>query len=281
MAQNLWIAWHVSIIYFTPIGMSNHNLNHLLRDHSILFTDLYVDNYRSFTNESLASVARHYLNDQIQKTKLAQKMLVNNKHDYQMASIMQSTPHTSSLPTSEILTTKETLIYSQLMVELHQIAQTHYSFLYNSHRNEDFHDMSNAQTTNFRRAMLPRPFALSMFKQFAQYFSIYMRRIREQEAHKIHKLEKAFTKIEQVEHKLEHYDQEMEQLDKKMKDLEALLSVWDTKIDEQKTVYKTAVDECRKEEKLIEEMNANLEKLRAAVNIDTHSQVGILFALIV
>jgi chromosome segregation ATPase len=113
-----------------------------------------------------------------------------------------------------------------------------------------------------------------MLKQLAHYFSIYMRRIREQEAHTIHKLARAFAKIEQVEHKLEHYDQEMEQLEQRTRGLEELLATWDARIEEQKGVYKAAVEECRKEEALIEEMGAKLEELRAAVNIDQHSQAN-------
>jgi hypothetical protein len=52
------------------------------------------------------------------------------------------------------------------------------------------------------------------------------------------------------------------------------LATWDARIEEQKGVYKAAVEECRKEEALIEEMGAKLEELRAAVNIDQHSQAN-------
>ncbi len=122
---------------------------------------------------------------------------------------------------------------------------------------------------------MPKPFSVSMFKQMALYFSIYMRRIREYETDKINKLDKAFEKISQVESKLEHYDLETEELNRQMESLEKELLVWDERIESQKAVYKTAVDECRREERLIEEMNADLEKLRSAVNIEGQGQTNV------
>lgn len=75
-----------------------------------------------------------------------------------------------------------------------------------------------------------------------------------------------------MKHKLEHYDFETEELNKKIDNQEKLLKSWDEKIDSQKIIYKTSVDECRLEEKLIEDMNANLERLRTAVNLESQSQ---------
>jgi len=54
--------------------MGPNSLNALLRQHSTLFTDFYIDIYRTFDNEALLGIARFYLNIQTQKTKLAQKM---------------------------------------------------------------------------------------------------------------------------------------------------------------------------------------------------------------
>jgi len=140
-----------------------------------------------------------------------------------------------------------------MIVDFHQIAQEHYAFIYRTHQD---------------KLLLPKPFSVSMFKQMALYHSVYMRRISEHETHRIVQLDKAFKKIAQVESKLEHYDLESDELNRRVASLEQELAVWDERIVTQKAVYKTAVDECRREERLIEEMNANLEKLRAAVNVE-------------
>ena len=53
-----------------------------------------------------------------------------------------------------------------------------------------------------------------------------------------------------------------------MANLEKLLGAWDEKIEKQKSIYQVATIECRKEEKLVEEMSIALEKLKADVNKD-------------
>ena len=50
--------------------------------------------------------------------------------------------------------------------------------------------------------------------------------------------------------------------------MERLLTAWEEKIEKQKVLFQVATDECRKEEKLVEEMSAALEKLKADVNKD-------------
>ena len=198
-------------------------------------------------------------------------MAINKSPNFKMhASEDQVVMSADAQQASECLNAKEIVIFSQMLVNFHLITQQLYKCLFSTNQCEDFYE----PRYDHRKIFMPKCFSVSMFKQMALYFSVYMRRIRENEAHKIQKLDIAFGKIAQVEHKLQHYDLETEDLNKKLMELENKLAVWDEKIEQQKSAYKTAVDEFRKEEKLIEEMNANLEKLRPAVNMESQGQAN-------
>jgi hypothetical protein len=67
----------VHVIISLDSSISPSSLNTLLRRHSTLFTDFYIDIYRPFDNEALLAIARFYLYTQAQKTRLAQKMSIN------------------------------------------------------------------------------------------------------------------------------------------------------------------------------------------------------------
>lgn len=97
-----------------------------------------------------------------------------------------------------------------------------------------------------------------------------MKRIKEQENIKIEKFERVFSKISEVTHKLKVYNSNKLELNKKIDHLQSILDEWDVKISNQKEVYKIAVEECRKEESLVDEMGKALEKLKLDVNKDSH-----------
>ncbi len=131
----------VHVVISVASDMSAHSLGQLLRDHSLLSTDVYVDNYRRLSADAVGSVARHYLARQVQRTRLAQKMLHVGAQDYQMGSLMQqASPAAVSVAADEVLGPSEILVFSQLMVEMHQVAARHYHFVYSSGKNENLYD---------------------------------------------------------------------------------------------------------------------------------------------
>ena len=161
------------------------------------------------------------------------------------------------------LSSKEIQVFSATMVELHQAAYDHYSHLFTAA--QKYHARSIKST------VMPKPFSASMFKQVSLFFRIYMRRFKEQENARIEKFERAFRKIAQVVQKIAGYGGETVQLKLKLSNQEDVLNQWDQRIERQKSTYQTAVDECRKEEKLIEEMSAVLESLRSDVSQDSQN----------
>ncbi len=218
----------------------------MLREHSFLFTDFYIDIYKRLSLETLNSIAHYYLVLQIEENK-ARRLNMNKKYN----------PNEDDSEGQVQLSTKETQIFSGVMVEIHQAAFEYYYNLY-------------GRLKQSGRICMPKPFTVTMFKQIALFFHIYMKKIHDQEALKIDKFKNVFKKIDQVTHRLENFEEIREELLAKIENLDSDLQACDEKVNVQKEKYREAVNDCKIEEKLINDMNMALEQLRKEVNKDNH-----------
>lgn len=229
------------------------DLCNILRLNSTIASEFYLDVYKPLSVEVLNSVARYYLTLQIEENrakKLNRKKFLNRFDD----------------ALEENLSSKEIHLLSSCMVDMHCTACTAYLNPYT--RNKNFNAL--------RPIFMPKPFTVSMFQQVAVYFLIYMRRIKEQESIKIEKFERAFRKIDEVGERLRAYDRERSALNARLEELDRKLKEWDERIERQKDAYRQAVDECKKEEKLVEEMGLALEKLKAEVRYLKNVSLSVL-----
>ena len=226
-----------------------------MREHTILFTDVYVDIYKPFTPEALNLIARNYLTTQFEKPDKDLKRFNQNPRKNSL---------THELTYEPSLKPKEIQYFGSLMVDFHTAALDYYTFLCTTRKS----------TEDYRKTFMPKPFSVSMLKQLSSFFSIYMKRIRENELLETKKLNSTFQKLNEVEKKLENLDTEMGDLDRQLEDLERLLKSWEDKIEMEKQTYKAAVEACRLEEKHVEETNVKLEKLRLDVNVDNQTQAN-------
>jgi DNA-binding Lrp family transcriptional regulator len=205
-----------------------------------IINEFYMDIYKPLRVEVLNSIARYYLTLQIEENrvkKLNTKKYLNRFDD----------------GLEENLTPKELNLLSRCMVDMHCTAREAYLSVYARNK------------TSSSGVFMPKPFTVSMFQQLSVYFLIYMKRIKEQESIKIEKFERAFRKFDEVAERVRGYDREREELLKKLSDLDRSLKGWDERIEKQKDSYRMAVDECKKEEKLVDEMGETLEKLKSEV----------------
>lgn len=206
-------------------------------------TEFYMDVYKPLRVDILNSIARYYLTLQIEENRA--KRLNRKKFLNRFDDVLE-----------ENMPVKDIHLLSSCMVEMHVCARDAYLNTY-------------ARNTNFDvrwPVFMTKPFTVSMFQQLSVYFLIYMRRIKEQETIKIEKFERAFRKIDEVGERLRGYGHEKDVCHKKLDDMDRLLKEWDEMIEKQKEAYRLAVDECKKEEKLVEEMGEALEKLKAEVS---------------
>jgi hypothetical protein len=234
----------VHIIISLESGLSNLELSNLFISHSFLFTEFYIDIYKKFTPEILNSISNYFVILQIEEHKL-KKLNLTKKY-------------TSIDDDDDVsLTPKEIQVYSSTIVEMHLTAFHLYSNMYSKFKNE-------------KHVLMPKPFSVTMFKQIAFFFHLYMKRIRAQELAKIEKLQKVLQKIDQVNHRLENYDHYIEETRKKLRNLNSVLDEWDEKVNKQKENYRKFVTDCKSEEKLIDEMNMALEQLKKEVNNESH-----------
>ena len=233
------IKERVHIVISLESGISQYKLSNLMRAHSILFTDFYVDFYRAFRFDTLNLISREYLSSQIEESRARQL-----KRKYNLLE-----------GENDIFTAKEIQVFSSVMVELHLIAVEHYNHLYNS--KQKFYCKQE-----FSRTFMPKPFNVAMFKQMSVYFRIYMKRIREQVNEKIEKLDLAFNKIKHLEMRLHSIDTSISDAQTKLANLDKIKLAWEEKIEKQKEIYRSAVEDCRQEEKNIAEMGVILERLR-------------------
>ncbi len=241
----------VHLVISLESALSNEDVAHLLRSHSALYSEFYVDIYKKFNIETINSIARFYLALQIEESKVSKLNKKLNRYVFY---------------DDDSLNANEIKAFSSIMVDLHLIASEQYLNIYESTRKRG-PDMKGSSN----RMFMPKPFNVSIFKQLAIYFKIYLRRIKEQENIKLKKLERAFSRINEIASQLKNYDNERIELKKKIENLNNLLSAWDEKIAKQKEVFMTSVEECRKEEKLIEEMNKALEVLKHDINRESTS----------
>lgn len=230
-------------------GLNDYDLFNTIRLNSTLASEFYIDVYKPLEAETLNSIARYYLTLQIEENrakKLNTKKCLNRFDD----------------ALEENLSAREIQLLSGCMVDLHCAAHDLYVRTYAAHK--------SARSSGGGALLLAKPFTVSMFQQLAVFFLIYMRRIKEQETIKIEKFERAFRKIDEVGERLRGYDREREALRRRLAELNARLNEWDEKIERQKDAYRLAVDECKKEEKLVDEMGLALEKLKAEVFKQTY-----------
>ena len=82
------------------------------------------------------------------------------------------------------------------------------------------------------------------------------------DSEKIEKLDLAFKKIKHLETRLHAIDNGIVESQSKLANLDKVKMAWEDKIDKQKDVYRSAVEDCRLEEKNIAEMGLILERLR-------------------
>ncbi|CAF0731757.1 unnamed protein product, partial [Brachionus calyciflorus] len=233
------IQERVHLIISLPSGLSEHDLTDLFKRHSSLYTDFYVDIYKPLNFEILNSIARYYLALQIEENKARKLSRKYNRFE----------------DDEDNLSLKEIQIFSTVMVDLHLTAVESYI---------------NTYKPSLSRLSLPKPFNVSMFKQLSICFLIYMKRIKEQENFKIEKFDRVFDKINQVNEKIKTYDTLRNNLKKNIDDLEKVVEAWDEKISKQKDAFQIAVNECRKEEALVDEMSQALEKLKQDVMKDVN-----------
>ena len=218
-----------------------------------MLTDFYIDVYKPLKLETLNSIARFYLALQIEENKAKRLNKKYGRFD----------------DDEEELIPKEIQLFSSVMADLHLISYQHYLHIFK--RDKRFNAANDSN-----KLFMPKPFTVSMFKQVSLCFRIYMKRIREQETIKIEKFERSFKKIDQVKLEIKGYDIQKEEINKKLENLKKLLGAWDEKIEKQKDVYKIAIEECRKEEKLVDEMSKALEKLKQDVSRDTQDVNNLL-----
>jgi hypothetical protein len=240
------IQERVHVVIGLESGLSSYKLSSLFREHSFLFTDLYIDMYKRLSLETLNSIAHYYLVLQIEENK-ARRLNMNKKYN----------PMEDEADEAVHLSTKETQAFSGVMVEIHQAAFEHYYRMYTKLKESG-------------RVCMPKPFTVTMFKQIALFFQIYMKKIRDQEAIKIAKFANVFRKIDQVTHRLENFEEIRGELVGKIEQLDSSLAECDEKVSAQKEKYRQAANDCKIEEKLINDMSTALEQLRKEVNTDNH-----------
>ncbi len=261
------IQERVHIVISLESCLSADKLAHILQEHSLLFTEFYLDFYKPLKLETINSIARYYLALQNEEAKVRRfnkkyNSHFNNNNEKMIANINNNDEEDEE--EDENLTLNEIHTFSTIMTDLHLIASETYLNIYNT----------NKKLNN--KLFMSKPFSVSIFKQIALYFKIYMKRIKENEQMKIEKFEKTFAKINQVSDKLKNLDNEREEYETKLKSFEKQLSEWDEMINKQKDMYKVVIDECRKEEKLVDEMSKALEKLRADVTNETQDYKNLI-----
>ncbi len=244
--------------------MSTDKLAHILQEHSILFTEFYLDFYKPFKLEIINSIARYYLALQNEEAKVRRFNKKFNSHFNSNNEKTVAKNNNEEDEEDENLTLNEIHTFSTILTDLHLIVSETYLNIYNVNK--------KLNNTLF----MSKPFSVSIFKQIALYFKIYMKRIKENEQMKIEKFEKAFAKIKQVSDKITNLDTEREEYETKLKDYEKQLNEWDEMINKQKDMYKVVIEECRKEEKLVDEMSKALNKLRADVSNDTQDYKNVI-----
>jgi hypothetical protein len=233
----------VHIVLSLDSCISNEKLSKMFRDHSTLFTEFYIDVYRPFKLDTINCIARYYLALQNEEAKVRKFNKKFNSHFINAnpnnnPTMGNSNNHQNNVHVhdeddydedEENLTLSEIHTFSTIMTDLHLIASETYLKSYNLNKSWEGQSI---------KLFMPKPFCVSIFKQIAIYFKVYMKRIKEAEQIKVHKFEKAFQKINQVVDKIKNYDNEKEEYLSQLNTLEKSLSDWDEQIGKQKEQYK-------------------------------------------
>jgi hypothetical protein len=274
----------VHIIISLDSCLSKAALSSLLRQHSTLFIDMYVDTYKPFKTETISSIARYYLALQIEEHRAKQlnkkyhsnsnqnnNNTNNNDLNRSIDNAAMSDDVVAGVPIditsyddSFSLTIREMHSFSTIMSQLHTIAYNEYSILYN------IKNMNG----NKRESMMPKPFSVSMFKQLALYFHIYMKRIKERETIRSKKIKRAMNKVVTVNDKLNNNHLERDDILYKIEKLKEDVADFDRDLEKQKLVYLEKVEDCRKEQLLIDEMTKALDKLKNLTTSESESNIN-------
>lgn len=262
----------VHVVISPSSGLNSVDLANLMRRHSLLYSNFYIDHFERFTPDVLNSIAHYYLVLQIEENR-SRRLNMNKKfntidEENTTRASNQAPAAVEADPINEevSLNSKEIQVFSSLMVDLHQIAYEQYTSLFVKMKQA----LRRGEKTNSSFISLPKPFTVTMFKQIALFFHIYMKRLRDQELIRIDKFQNVFKKLDQVTYRLENFELIKEEWQNKLSEYEKLLEICNDKIDKQKERYRQAVADCKKEEKLIEEMTMALEKLKHDVNNESH-----------
>lgn len=233
------------IILSIKSGLGTNSMFKTFKQVSSLTNEFYIDIFKMIKQENIQSIARTFLTNKLNETGQKdeddfEKLIkcIDNRQRFDKYTFTEE----YSLDFKEIDT------YSLMLSNIHLITYNYYYKLY-----------LNGQVK-------AKPITFYAFKQTVDYFCAYMKTIYFTEKERIKKYEIAFEKLEYVSNEIENYVREIRDLQEKRVRLDLDEKNWLMKIEKQKEIYKIAVDECRKEEQLVNEMGVALEKLKADAN---------------
>jgi dynein heavy chain len=220
----------------------------LFRTHSTICNDFYIDVYKPLKIDSIQAVARSFLTEKISENR-------NNGFDKLATNSFRELNELeeASEDSEDYLDLKDIDSYSSIVANLHSIAYNSYLKIY----------------FNNSKIQRSKPFSLQVLKQVYSLYYVYMKRIYQAEKIKFDKYSEVFKKLEHVRNEIKKYGDEILKLKDHLVELDKRLNTWDNTITKQKNSYKVAVDECKKEEKLVEEMGIALDQLKAKSSKET------------
>ena len=222
----------------------------IFRTHSNLCNEFYIDTYRPLKIELIHAVARHFLNEKISDNR-------NKSYDKAVESNIfreiDENFNESNEDSDEYLDLKDIDAFSLIAANLHSISYNLYLKIY-------FNNMNISRS---------KPFSLGILKQIFSLYFVYMKRIYLAEKVKYDKFNEVFKKLEYVCNEIRKYGEDILRLKDHLVELDKRLKTWENTIDKQKSAYKVAVEECRKEEKLVEEMGIALDQLKSKSSKET------------
>ena len=238
------------------VDVGSRRLLQLMSQHSLLFTEFYVDLYGALSVSALQAIARFHLSAHNEL-----RHCFGNGNGGVGVGGGESERESVA---GEARSTAELHFLATAMVDMHTLALDHYTHIYSAHMRR--RQQTAASTTATPMLMLARPFDACVFQSMSLFFVVYMRRIRERENNKLAKLKTAFDKLQAFATKLAGYDNERMQVRAHLDELHSALAQMDARIGRLKEAFRLSVLECNKEEALVNEMAAALDKLKHDVN---------------
>ena len=225
-------------------------LINFFRTHSTISSDFYIDVYKPLKIDSVQAVARFFLNNKIaeNRNRIYDKLSTNSAVFREINELEDT-----SEENDDYLDLKDIDSFSTILANLHSIAYNSYLKIY----------------FNNSKVQRSKPFSMQVMKQVYTLYYVYMKRIYQAEKIKFDKYSEVFKKLEHVRNEIRKYGDEILKFKDHLIELDKRLNTWDNTINKQKSSYKVAVDECRKEEKLVEEMGIALDQLKAKSSKET------------